>query len=136
MKYALKPKDWIAPVIGGLVGWFLSASPVLGVVIFVGLLMHPFAKVYVPYAQNNPKHLWFKRKIYGWGWTPVTWQGWLATVLYVALLVAFALTIDDNSPTREVMFTFVLPAVLLTVAFIRLAYAKGEKPKWQWGDND
>ena len=86
--------------------------------------------------EENQNHLWFKRKLYGWGWTPVTWQGWLVTVAYIALIVGFAMTINENSPIREVVFTFALPAVLLTVAFIRLAYRKGEKPRWQWGDKD
>jgi len=76
---------------------------------------------------------WFKRKIYGWGWTPVTWQGWVTTIIYLALIILFSLTVDKTSPAREVMFTFILPVILLTVAFIRIAFKKGEKPKWQWG---
>ena len=79
------------------------------------------------------KKLWFKRKWYGWGWYPASWEGWLVTVLYVALVLAFALTVDKSSPPEEVAFTFALPMVLLTIAFIRIAYRTGEKPKWQWG---
>lgn len=79
------------------------------------------------------KKLWFRAKTYGWGWTPCSWEGWVATALYIALVVAFGLTIDEASPVREVMFTFVLPVTLITIAFIRLAYAKGEKPGWRWG---
>lgn len=79
------------------------------------------------------KKLWFKRKLYGWGWYPCSWEGWLVTLVYAALLVAFRLTIDEASPAREVWFTFLIPAVLLTIAFIRVAYKKGEKPRWQWG---
>jgi len=90
-------------------------------------------KKYVDYIQDNPKHFWFKRKLYGWGWVPATREGWLLTVAYTVLLIAFALTIDDTSPPREVMFTFILPATLLTVSFIRIAWKKGEKPRWQWG---
>lgn len=77
--------------------------------------------------------LWFKRKRYGWGWTPSTWQGWLVTLVYIVLVVASALTLDENSPPREIIFTFALPLVLLTITFIRIAYKKGEKPHWQWG---
>jgi len=88
---------------------------------------------YKDYLKDNPEGYWFKRKLYGWGWTPVTWQGWLLTLALVAALLFFALTIDENSPPREVMFTFVLPAVALVGTFIRIAYLKGEKPKWQWG---
>ncbi len=86
-------------------------------------------------TPNNSKEVWFKRKTYGWGWTPATWQGWAITLMYIVLLILSALTIDENSPTREVVFTFVFPIVLLTVAFFRIAYKKGEKPRWQWGED-
>ena len=36
-------------------------------------------------------NLWFRRKKYGWGWTPSTWQGW--TVVGFILLVGVAPTI-------------------------------------------
>ncbi|MEK7600538.1 MAG: hypothetical protein AAB463_01075 [Patescibacteria group bacterium] len=90
-------------------------------------------KTYLTYIRDNPQHLWFKRKWFGWGWTPATWQGWLVTVVYIGLLVLFGLTIDDDSPRREVMFLFILPALFLTITFLRIAYKTGEKPRWQWG---
>jgi hypothetical protein len=81
--------------------------------------------------------LWFKRKRYGWGWYPVTWQGWVATLVYVVLVLGFALTIDENSSVpNEIFFTFLFPVLLLTLTFIRIAYKKGEKPKWQWGEKE
>ncbi len=82
------------------------------------------------------KKLWFKRKHYGWGWYPATWQGWIVTLIYIILIVVFAKTIDENSPVREIFFTFLLPVTLLTIAFIKIAYKKGEKPKWQWGNKN
>ncbi len=83
--------------------------------------------------KTNKDQLWFKNKRYGWGWVPVTWQGWLVTLAYVLLVTGFAFTIDENSPPQEVFFTFILPAVLLTIALIRICYRKGEKPRWRWG---
>jgi hypothetical protein len=112
---------------------------ILGIIVgmlLVAALAWDFKKLsatYRNYIEDNPKGYWFKRKWYGWGWTPVTWQGWVATLVYLALVVAFALTIDEASANNERAFTFILPVVLLTAAFIRLAYAKGEKPRWQWG---
>lgn len=92
-------------------------------------------KQYLNYVRDNPKGLWFKRKLYGWGWTPVKWQGWAVIALYVILITLFALTIDETSPQNEIWFTFVIPSTLLTVTLIRICYAKGEKPKWQWGED-
>lgn len=88
---------------------------------------------YVEYLKDNPQGYWFKAKLYGWGWTPAKWQGWVVISAYIAAVILFALTIDDNSPPREIAFTFVLPVLILTVALIRICYKKGEKPRWQWG---
>lgn len=90
-------------------------------------------KDYVEYYKNNPEHLWFKRKLYGWGWTPVTWQGWVVVLGYVALVFLFAFTVGEESSPKEVIFTAVLPIVLLTITLIRICYKKGESPRWQWG---
>jgi hypothetical protein len=90
-------------------------------------------KKYLAYIKDNPHGYWFKRKLYGWGWTPVKWQGWLVVIIYIILIFVFASTIDNNSPTKEVAFTFALPIILLTATLLRICYLKGEKPKWQWG---
>ena len=31
-------------------------------------------KNYLDYIRDNPKGYWFKRKPFGYGWTPVKWQ--------------------------------------------------------------
>ncbi len=79
------------------------------------------------------KKLWFKRKWYGWGWYPATWEGWVVMWSYVALVFLFSLTIDENSSPKEVMFTFFLPITLLTITLLRICYKTGESPRWQWG---
>ncbi len=84
-------------------------------------------------TQPGQKVYWFKRKLYGFGWTPVRWQGWLVLGIYIVALALLSLTIDDNSPDREIIFTFILPVVLLSITLIRICYKKGEKPRWQWG---
>jgi len=92
-----------------------------------------FLKKYIAYVKDRPQDIWFKRKVFGWGWTPVTWQGWLVTLVFIIAIFAFALTIDERSTPRELVFTFFLPVTLLSITFIRIAYLKGEKPKWMWG---
>ncbi len=88
---------------------------------------------HIAYLKDNPKRYWFKAKLYGWGWTPVTWQGWLITGLYIVGVLLFALTVDEASPPREIFFTFILPTLFLTMTLIRICYKTGEKPRWQWG---
>lgn len=89
---------------------------------------------YNDYLKDNPEGYWFKRKLYGWGWTPARWQGWAVTAAYVAIIIALGLTLDESSSDQEAMLAFVLPLVILTAAFIRICYKKGEKPRWQWGN--
>ncbi len=91
-------------------------------------------KKYISYVQNNPHGYWFKRKIYGWGWTPVKWQGWLASILYTGIVVLLALRLNEESSTDQILFSFVLPVIVLTITFICIAFKKGESPKWQWGN--
>lgn len=133
MKYSLNPKSFVVPITFGGIAWLVSGSFVLGISIFIVFILPAMINLYVPYAKDNPKHLWFKRKVYGWGWVPITWEGWLVVALYIILVVLFSLTIDETSRSSEIMFTFALPVALLTITLIRICYKKGEKPKWQWG---
>lgn len=135
MNYHLSPQSFIIPALAGILAGFLTKNIAVGVAVFAVTVMPIWIRIYLLYAKDNPKHLWFKRKLYGWGWTPVTWEGWAVTIAYVLLVAAFALTIDGNSPKNEVAFTFILPLILLTITFMSIAYKKGEKPRWQWGDD-
>ena len=93
-------------------------------------------KEYIAYLKDNPKGYWFKRKMFGWGWTPVKWQGWVVIALYVAIIIALAFTVESAQSGNEVGFMILLPVILLTITLIRICYWKGEKPKWQWGKSD
>lgn len=90
-------------------------------------------KEYLDYLRDNPQHYWFKAKLFGWGWTPARWQGWLVILAYLALLLGLVSTIDENSPKSEVDFMFWLPLAILTAALIAICYKTGEKPRWNWG---
>lgn len=89
-------------------------------------------KNYIKYLKDNPKGYWFKRKLYGWGWTPATWQGWLVILAYLVLIIAFART-AGKTVGKGSFSGFWLSLVILTAALIFIAYLKGEKPHWQWG---
>ena len=80
------------------------------------------------------KYLWFKRKTYGYGWTPVTWQGWLVLVVWLIPVLGPAFTLNKNASLKQVTFTFFIPLILLTALLIYICYKTGEKPRWQWGE--
>lgn len=91
-------------------------------------------KDYIAYVKDNPQHHWFKRKPFGWGWTPVTWQGWLTIVLMALLLVMDFQKIDSMSHSAsDTLRPFFAHVVIMIVILIGICYIKGEKPKWQWG---
>ena len=85
--------------------------------------------------ENNSRKLWFKRKLYGWGWTPVTWQGWLVILVYVVLMLKIFTVIDNRSHSdSDTLINFFLPFAGLTSAVMIICFWKGEKPRWQWGE--
>ena len=88
---------------------------------------------YINYIKDNPQGYWFKNKIYGWGWVPARWQGWIVIAIYLILIFLFGLTIDEQSPKSEIAFAFILPTAILTAMLLRICYKTGEKPSWQWG---
>jgi len=86
-------------------------------------------KEYIKYLKDNPKGYWFKAKLYGWGWVPVKWQGWL--ILAIGIGIAFLgvhIGEIDDSPGAAALGVF----LMISLIFI-FGYWKGEKPRWQWG---
>ena len=89
------------------------------------------------------KRLWFKAKRYGWGWYPVTWQGWAVSIVYAFLLAVSVGRVSNYALEHLVEGTaaIVVP-VLLHLAWIAflistlmfICYKTGEKPEWKWGD--
>jgi len=71
--------------------------------------------------------LWFKRKCFGWGWTPYSWQGWLVLAIWMALIY-ISMYLIDHEWLKNVVIMVVFTGILLVIC-----YKKGEKPKWQWG---
>ena len=74
------------------------------------------------------KRLWFKAKTYGWGWRPVTWEGWLAFCIYIgAVLLVLYISPKENNFSGIIISIF-------TGLFFALCFYTGEKPHRQWGE--
>lgn len=74
--------------------------------------------------------LWFKRKTYGYGWMPVSLEGWLTTLAAMAIVIFIATKFESN-----VLYGSL--ALLLTMmVLVIICIKKGEKPKWQWGNKN
>lgn len=92
-------------------------------------------KEHVEYLKDNPEGYWFKRKLYGWGWTPATRAGWATTIFFLAFVIFIALGIEDEVQTTEDLMKDIILLVLAFVVFITITIKTGEplKFKWRWG---
>lgn len=94
-----------------------------------------FIRKYKAYIRDNPQGYWFKRKLFGWGWTPARWQGWAVMLVAVGYVLLTALDFSARSVelTQAELLVF-FGKVFGTVALlILICYQYGESPKWQWG---
>ncbi len=93
-----------------------------------------FLSRYMSSIKNNPEGYWFKRRAYGWGWIPATWQGWLALAAFIAVFV-WLLVSFVSEPAHAVgdLAPFELKIALWIAALFATCYLTGEPPRWQWG---
>jgi len=97
--------------------------------------------------KRKARKLWFRAREFGWGWFPISWQGWAITVLY-ALLFTFTFLIffgwvgaaaESRFELRDVIFgvlEFLVVLGLLSYSLFRICTKWGEAPKWRWGRKD
>lgn len=80
---------------------------------------------------------WFKPKRYGYGVYPVSWEGWLATLMLLGVLIflAYLNGFFDNPEKTENTTFFLFEAITCAFVFIALFKDKTEgELKWHWGE--
>lgn len=85
--------------------------------------------------EDDRKKYLMKRRRYGYGWVPTTWQGWLIIILQIAIVfaAASALPVKPAQPTAEELTRFLVIAGLAVVNLMLISTHVGPKPKWRWG---
>jgi hypothetical protein len=74
---------------------------------------------YTPLVGTKP---WFgPRGRGGWGWSPITWQGWLSIVLVFAAIISIP-------TTTESVGLRLAGSLIVTAAAVLLAVLKGTSP--------
>jgi uncharacterized membrane-anchored protein len=78
---------------------------------------------------------WFKRRRYGYGWMPVTWQGFLTVIIYISIAVAIAFLLEfvPESAIVQVMALYIIGLVILFNSLLKTVHQHGPKAKWRWG---
>jgi hypothetical protein len=79
---------------------------------------------------------WFKPKRYGYGATPITWEGWVFTLLIVLIILGSGwLLLGFGAPrgTTAVWVWWAIVMVVLAVS-VGVTIAKtGGGWRWRWG---
>ena len=78
---------------------------------------------------------WFKPKHFGYGATPVTWQGWAITIAAVLVLAAATSWLTTLSAVNPWFWVAVLidAVVLVGLWFITRQKTEGAW-RWRWGN--
>lgn len=92
---------------------------------------------YIAYLKDNPKGYWFRREVWGWGWTPARREGWLVVAAYSLYIVWLTTnfmneTLSGASPSDEPA-SFITKVLVATLVLAAFCYWKGEPPRFQWG---
>ncbi len=81
---------------------------------------------------------WFKPKTYGYGATPVTWQGWALTIGGIALSIAATAFVVLPHQMRPLGWLLWLAAMAIIVGgswIISKRKTEGAW-RWRWGNRD
>jgi hypothetical protein len=81
-------------------------------------------------VSDDPE--WFAPKRYGFGsGMPISWQGWLVTLVYAGAMVGAALLLRNNHLQMIAIF------IPLTAVFLIIS-AKTTRGgwRWRWGEDD
>lgn len=88
--------------------------------------------------EKDPKKYLMKRRRYGWGWIPTSWQGWLFLVLQLSVIVTTAtfLPVKPTQPTIAELVRFFLIVGFSITSIILISTVTSPTPKWRWGKKD
>ncbi len=77
---------------------------------------------------------WFRPKAYGYGATPITWEGWAIVVVYIAVVLAAVVRLSHHNNTLS---TWLSAAAVIAVATGVMGFVGQQKTdgtwSWRWG---
>jgi hypothetical protein len=79
------------------------------------------------------KKLWFRAKMFGWGWYPVSWEGWVVIALYVIAIFKNTWYLAPQHSVSDDLISVAIKVIPPTICLLIICYAKGERPRWRWG---
>lgn len=84
---------------------------------------------------TDKKDYLMKRRRYGWGWTPVKWQGWLLIGMQLAIIFVAITFLPTKSvqPTPTELLAFFAIVVFAIATIILISFINSPAPAWRWG---
>lgn len=82
------------------------------------------------------KRLWFAAKRYGYGWYPITKEGWLVVLGFIVLVELPPLLLilwGIQIPDAQFAALFLPYVTVLVILLLWICVKKGEKARWRWG---
>jgi hypothetical protein len=77
---------------------------------------------------------WFKPREYGYGATPITWQGWAITVAAVIVVVLSSLVVPALANGAASALSALVIDVLAIAALVIVSRRKTDGEwRWRWG---
>lgn len=70
---------------------------------------------------------WFKPKSFGYGATPITWEGWTVVIIFVEYLFSLSKLLNESKITSYVI------RLILGVIVIIIISKKKTEGDWKWG---
>lgn len=75
---------------------------------------------------------WFTMKHHGWGWVPISWEGWAVTLGWIGFMIYIATGIERGTDNMREFYTYL---ILSGAAFLYIVRQKGPWPRWRWDKN-
>ena len=80
---------------------------------------------------------WFKPKSYGYGYYPITWEGWITVLLIISILSISAYVnnfFDSTDPNTQQGFRYLLDITIFMFAINPIMLKRTEEEvTWKWG---
>ncbi|MBP6085316.1 hypothetical protein KA517_03710 [Candidatus Gracilibacteria bacterium] len=77
--------------------------------------------------------LWFRAKLYGYGWMPASWQGWTVLAIYLCGVISLSIFMADSLLTLWQVLAIALLFITQTTLLLIICVLTGERARWRWG---
>jgi hypothetical protein len=80
---------------------------------------------------------WFRPHTFGYGATPVTWEGWAVVAVYLVVMAAIATMVARSRNGFRAWAAWSVAIMVATSALILVSWSKTDGAwQWRWGHSE